>query len=221
MSTGARTLERPLAGAAWAGPARAGLRSRAWAIVGALSVTETVSWGVLYYAFAVFLVPMQADLGASAAQLSGAFSLAVLVSAVAGIAVGRFLDRHSPRLLMTAASLAGALLVLAWSRVDGLGVYYAIWIGIGLVMAAVLYEPAFTVVAKWFPDPAERRRALTAMTLVAALASFIFLPLTQALIDAYGWREGAGDPRRHPGGSDRAAACGRPAAPCRKRIAPS
>ena len=30
---------------------------------------------------------------------------------------------------------------------------------------------------------------MTAMTLVAALASFIFLPLAQALIDAYGWRD--------------------------------
>ena len=37
------------------------MASRAWAIVGALSVTETVSWGVLYYAFAVFLLPMQRD----------------------------------------------------------------------------------------------------------------------------------------------------------------
>jgi hypothetical protein len=51
------------AGAAW--------RSRAWGIVGALSVTETVSWGILYYAFAVFLVPMQHELGYSAAQLTG------------------------------------------------------------------------------------------------------------------------------------------------------
>ena len=56
-------------------------------------------------------------------------------------------------------------------------------------MAAVLYEPAFTVVAKHFPTTGERRRAMTAMTLVAALASFIFLPLSQALIDAYGWRD--------------------------------
>ncbi len=56
-------------------------------------------------------------------------------------------------------------------------------------MAAVLYEPAFTVVAKHFTAAAERRRAMTAMTLVAALASFIFLPLSQALIDAYGWRD--------------------------------
>ena len=34
--------------------------ARAWGIVGALSVTETVSWGILYYAFAVFLLPMRA-----------------------------------------------------------------------------------------------------------------------------------------------------------------
>ena len=163
--------------------------SRAWAIVAALSVTETVSWGILYYAFAVFLVPMQRGLGFSAAELTGAFSLAILVSAVAGIAVGRHLDRHGPRALMTAGSVAGAGLVLAWSQVEGLAALYAIFAGIGLVMAAVLYEPAFTVVAKHFPAPAERRRAMTAMTLVAALASFVFLPLSQALIDDRGWRE--------------------------------
>jgi hypothetical protein len=43
-------------------------------------------------------------------------------------------------------------------------------------MATLLYEPAFTIVAKWFRAPGERRRAMTAITLVAALASFIFLP---------------------------------------------
>ena len=56
-------------------------------------------------------------------------------------------------------------------------------------MARVLYEPAFVVLAKQFTDATERRRAMTVLTLVAALASFIFLPLSQALIDAYGWRD--------------------------------
>jgi predicted MFS family arabinose efflux permease len=79
--------------------------------------------------------------------------------------------------------------VVAWSRVHGLAAFYALWVAIGLVMATVLYEPAFTVVAKWFRDADVRRRALTAVTLVAALASFIFLPLSQALIDAHGWRD--------------------------------
>ena len=99
-------------------------RTRAWGIVAALSVTETVSWGILYYAFAVFLVPMQRDLGYSTAQLTGAFSLALGVSAVAGIAVGRYLDRRSPRALMTAGSIAGTGLVVAWSQVDGLAAFY-------------------------------------------------------------------------------------------------
>jgi MFS family permease len=164
-------------------------RTRGWRIVGALSVTETVSWGIVYYAFAVFLVPMQRELGLSTAQLTGAFSVALLISAVAGIAVGRYLDRHSPRALMTTGSIAATALVLAWSQIDGVWTLYALWVGLGAVMAVVLYEPAFTVLAKWFPNPAERRRAMTALTLVAALASFIFLPLSQALIDAHGWRD--------------------------------
>jgi cyanate permease len=171
------------------GSTRPALRTRAWGIVGALSVTEMVSWGILYYAVAVFLLPMQRELGYSAAQLTGAFSLALLVSAVAGIAVGRHLDRRSPRRVMTLGSVAGVLLVLAWSQVQGLAAFYTLWVGIGLVMAAVLYEPAFTVLAKWFPESGARRRAMTAMTLAGALASFIFLPLAQVLIDAYGWRD--------------------------------
>ena len=158
-------------------------------MVAALSVTETVSYGILYYAFAAFLVPMQRDLGFSAAQLTGAFSLSLLVAAGVGIVVGRHLDRHAPRALMTGGSVAGVLLVLAWSQVESLAAFYAIWVALGVVMAMVLYEVAFTVLAKVFPEPGERRRAMTAMTLVAALASFIFLPLSQALIDAHGWRD--------------------------------
>jgi MFS family permease len=169
--------------------ATASLRSPAWAIVGALSVTETVSWGILYYAFAAFLAPMRADLGLSTAQLTGAFSLGLLVAGLAGIPVGRHLDRHSPRPLMTAGSIAGVVLVVAWSQVQSAAAFYALWVAIGIVMATVLYEPAFTVLAKHFPAADQRRRAMTAMTLVAALASFIFLPLAQALIDAHGWRD--------------------------------
>jgi len=164
-------------GGAAAPPLRDRLRTWQWGIAGALAVTETVSYGILYYAFAAFLVPMQRDLGFSAAQLTGAFSLALAVSALAGVFVGRHLDRQSPRTLMTAGSIAGAGLVVAWSQVHGLVAFYAVWFAIGLVMAAVLYEPAFTVLAKHFHDAPERRRAMTAMTLVAALASFIFMPL--------------------------------------------
>jgi MFS family permease len=160
--------------------------SYGWTIVAVLAVTETISWGVLYYAFAVFLPSMQHDLGWSKTELTGAFSLALATSALAAFPVGRWLDRHSPRPLMTIGSLAGALLVLAWSQVHALLLFYLIWIGIGLAMACVLYEPAFTVVTKWFRE--HRRQALTAVTLVGGWASFVFSPLSNWLIHAQGWR---------------------------------
>src|ERR671931_2313740 len=169
------------------GTGRSPDRRYGWTVVAVLAVTETVSWGVLYYAFAVFLPSMERSLGWSKTELTGAFSLALATSALAAFPVGRWLDGHSPRALMTLGSLGGALLVLAWSQVHDLLLFYLVWVGIGLAMACVLYEAAFTVVTKWFRE--RRRRALTAVTLVGGFASFVFSPLSNWLIDVQGWRQ--------------------------------
>lgn len=166
--------------------ARARLPYYGWVITGTLAVTETVSWGVLYYAFSVFLVPMQDELGWSPAALTGAYSLALLVSGLSAPAVGRWIDRHGPRALMTAGSLLGALMVLTWARIDGLPGYYLLWVGMGLAMAATLYEPAFATLARWFVR--DYRRAILAVTVAAGFASTIFLPLSAWLVERAGWR---------------------------------
>lgn len=157
-----------------------------WVLVAVLAVTETVSYGVLQYAFPVFLAPMQAELGWSRTAMTGAFSLASLVSGFAAVPAGRWVDRHGARGLMTAGSILSALLLLAWSAVDSLAGFYAIWAGLGMAMAAVLYEPAFAVVANWFHRL--RGRALTVLTFVAGFASVIFVPLATWLVEAYEWR---------------------------------
>ena len=79
-----------------------------WRIVWALAVTETVSYGVLYYAFAVFLPAMQQHLADSQTALAGAFSLSVLVTGAGAIPAGVWLDRHGARGLMTAGSVLAA-----------------------------------------------------------------------------------------------------------------
>jgi MFS family permease len=161
---------------------------RGWRLVATLAVTETTSYGVLAYAFGVFLLPMQQELGWSRTALTGAYSLAIIVSGVAAVPVGRWLDRHGARALMTAGAAAASLLVLAWAQVTDLAAFYAIWLGIGLAMAAVLYEPAFAVIATWFPDAAERTRALLGLTVVAGFASVIYVPLAGWLVQTLGWR---------------------------------
>jgi len=138
--------------------------SYGWAIVATLSVTEIVSWGILYYGFPVLLAPMEQDLGASRVAITGAFTVGMAVAALAALPVGRWLDRRGPWALMTLGSCLGAVLVLAWSRVHGLPGLYVVWTLMGLVLAATLYEPAFGAIVRWFPTD-NRDRALTALTL--------------------------------------------------------
>ena len=160
---------------------------RATAIVGALAITQTVGYGTLYYGFAVFLVPLAADLKTSTTAVTGTFTASVLASAALAVPVGRWLDRHGGRALMTAGSLAGTLLLVAWSQVQTLGQLYAVQIGLGVASAACLYEAAFAVIIAWH-TPGRRSTALLTLTVVAGFASTIFLPLTGWLVHQHGWR---------------------------------
>jgi len=130
---------------------------------------------------------MATTLHASTTTVTGALTASVLAGAVMAVPVGRWLDRHGGRALMTLGSTLATGLVLAWSRIRTVTELYAVLIGIGLTAAMVLYEPAFAVVVSWF-DPQRRARALLAITLVAGFASAVFLPLTGALVQRYGWR---------------------------------
>jgi MFS family permease len=157
-----------------------------WRIAVALGVTETTSWGIVYYAFSVILAPMQAELGWSRAQVTAAFSLAILTSGLAAVPVGAWIDRRGGRAVMTAGSVLATLLVLAWAAVGSLPALYAVWAAMGVVWAMVLYEPSFAVVNQWFRR--HRARALTVVTGFAAFASTIFFPLTTWLVELQGWR---------------------------------
>lgn len=158
-----------------------------WVIVSTLSVTETISWGILYYAFGILLAPMEREMGWSRAESTAAFSIALLVSAVFAVSAGRWVDRGGARLMMTLGSCAGTALLVAWARVESLPALYLIWAAIGVTMAAVLYEPAFAVLAKWFIH--DRERGFTILTLAAGLASTIFNPITSMLAASLGWRQ--------------------------------
>ncbi len=168
-------------------PARSPVRFPGWRIAWALAITQTVGYGVLTYSFGVFTLPMELETGWTRAQTSGAFSLALLVSGLAAFPVGRWVDTRGARGIMSIGSLIGSALVLLWSFVTSLPALYLVQAGIGLVMAAVLYDVAFTVIATWFRR--DRIRAMLLVTMVAGLASTIFIPLATLLVETFGWRE--------------------------------
>ena len=157
-----------------------------WRIAWALGVTQTVGYGVLFYTYGVLIVPMEAEFGWTRDQTSGAFSLALLLSGLIAIPIGRYVDRSGARALMTVGSAVASILVVGWSYVDSLVALYLVQAGIGVAMALVLYEVAFTVIAAWFRR--DRMKAMLVVTFLAGLASTIFIPVATLLVEAWRWR---------------------------------
>jgi hypothetical protein len=77
-------------------------------MVAALAVTATVGYGVLTYAFAVLLVPMQEALGADRTVITGAQTVSLLAAALA------VAGNYTPVMMISAAGgLLGAAGLLA------------------------------------------------------------------------------------------------------------
>ncbi|MFI0406076.1 MFS transporter [Actinomadura sp. 3N508] len=152
----------------------------------ALCVTEITSWGVLYYAFPVLAPAITRDTGWSTGAITAAFSAALIVAALGGIPVGRALDRRGPRALMTGGSALAVLSVLGLAAAPNLWWFTACWLLAGASMAAVLYQPAFAALTRYYAP--RHVTALTTLTLAAGLASTVFAPLTDALSSQLSWR---------------------------------
>ncbi|ACU77429.1 major facilitator superfamily MFS_1 [Catenulispora acidiphila DSM 44928] len=178
----------PTSGAAFLRGRRRALTDYRWRLVAALAISQTVGYGVLFYAFSVFLVPTAHGLHTSVPVVTGALTCSLLAAAAAAVPVGRYMDLHGGRLLMSTGSIAASVLVVGWSQVGAVWQLYAVWIGIGVASAAVLYEAAFAVIVSWF-EPDSRAKALLAVTIFAGFASSIFLPSSGLLLADVGWRD--------------------------------
>jgi MFS family permease len=161
--------------------------SHGWWIVATFGITQTIGYGCLYYSFAVLLHPIAAGLRTSPAAVTGAFTTAILAWAAMAIPVGRLLDRHGGRAVMTSGALAGALLLGCWAHVHSVWQLYLVLAGLGAAMAMALYDTAIAVVVSWFA-PDARPRAVLTVIVTAGFASTIFMPLTGLLNQRYGWR---------------------------------
>lgn len=151
-----------------------------------IAIGQTIGWGTLFSTFALFVAPMEAELGWSRAAINAGLTLAILVSGCAALPVGRHVDRHGARRMLAWGGWLGAALLVAWSRVDSLAAFWVLWAGMGLAQAAALWGPAMAVVVTTARDPG---RTIAGITFITGFTATIFVPLTAALIEALGWRQ--------------------------------
>lgn len=155
-------------------------------IVWPLAAAETLVWAGFYYAFPALLPVWEADLGWSKTELSGAFTLALVVAAALSPLAGRLIDHGYGRRVLVGGTASGALLLALLSQVTALWQFYLIWLGLGATLAATLYEACFAVLTRAMGPDATR--AITVVTLVAGFAGTLSFPSASGLSEAIGWR---------------------------------
>lgn len=152
----------------------------------ALAIAQLVSWGSVYYAFSLFVVPMEHAVGWSRTDTNAALSVGLLVSGLAAYPLGTWIDHGHGRKIMAAGSILSTAMLLLWSQAHTLATLFVVWAGLGISMAATLYDPVFAIVTRDYPG--SFRTKITLITLVAGFASTVFIPLTQGFVDWLGWR---------------------------------
>jgi MFS family permease len=157
-----------------------------WRAVPVLGVTQILSWGTIFYT-PVLIVPLiAAERHWSMSFAMGGFSVGLLAAGLSAPLVGRSIDRFGGHVVMTIGSLIGALGLALITLASGRAAYLAVWVVLGVAMAANLYDSAFATLGRIFGIGA--RSPITALTLAGGFASTVSWPATHVLLEAVGWR---------------------------------
>src|SRR4051812_38731811 len=139
-----------------------------------LSLAQLITWGSVFYTFALLLAPVERELGLTRAQSSLAFSLALLGEGLCAYPVGRWIDRGHERAVMAGGSVLVATGLALHAFIHSASAFYAVWLLLGAGLAATLYSPVFAVVTRRYPE--DFRRAIITITFLGGLASSVFIP---------------------------------------------
>lgn len=157
-----------------------------WWVLLATSVLIFYGVGSFHYGFSVFVDPIVKELGWSMTLVSGAFSLYRLEAGLGAPFVGFFMDRTSPRKLVTVAVVAMGAGFILLSRASSIVPFYLAFIVIAVSFAFVAGSAmGATLIGKWFVK--RRGLALGLYGSVTGIGGFM-VPILSWLITIYGWR---------------------------------
>src|SRR3546814_8640021 len=132
------------------------------------SIAQTIVWAGLFYSFPALILRWETDFGWAKAELTGAVTLSIALSAVLSPLAGRLIDCGLGPQVLAGGALAGGLCIGLVGLVQSLWQFYALWCLLGVAIAFCLYDACFAVVVRAVGSYA--RRPITLITLAAGPA---------------------------------------------------
>jgi len=163
------------------------IRPGSWTGVAALGILTITSFGSWFYAFGVLIDPITLDTGWSTASLGLTYGLAQLITGVSSFLGGRLLDRFDASGPFGLQAVVGGGLLFASASATNIWVFGATYaVAGGVIGGTGFYSVTTAAAARLKPDRPDQ--AIARLTILGALASPIYLPLTAWLVTETDWR---------------------------------
>lgn len=137
--------------------------------------------------YTVFLLPLEREFGWTRSELTGVYSIYLLVNGLSAPLVGLLFDRLGPRWVYGAGMACLGIAFFLAQRLESLWQFY-LFVGVLIGFAVSLngMVPGSALLSRWY-----RARLSTAIGIAFSaigVGTVIFVPLTQLLVSHYDWR---------------------------------
>ena len=170
---------------------RNGLRETATLVVILAFVMNLLSRGI-GETFAVFLLPIESEMGWSRTTLAGIYAIYMGAHGLAAVVIGWFVDRVGPRVVYTIGLLAyGLAFLLAQFGTEPWHFYLTTGVMAGIAMTAIGMTTATVLITRWYHGPRARQLSPAIGIAYSGMGAgvILWIPITNALIEMLGWRE--------------------------------
>lgn len=151
-----------------------------------LGITQIIAWGSGFYLPAILAVPITLSLGISTETFFWAFTLSLLVSGLLGPQVGKAIDGLGGRKVLPVGTLAFAIGLALLATATSTPQLFIAWLFIGIGGSMGNYDAAFATAVNFFGQ--KSNNVIAGITVFAGFSSTIAWPLTQLLLDGFGWQ---------------------------------
>nr|MBX2837127.1 MFS transporter [Gammaproteobacteria bacterium] len=153
--------------------------------IGLLAAGQTLVWAGIYYVFPAMLIHWEDSLNWERTELTAAFTIAVLLSALCSPIAGRIIDHGRGASMMCASAATGGILLIAVSTATDIFQFYIYWAALGICFSGCLYEPCFALITR--ARGIDAKSSILKVSLIAGFASTLSFPGVHYLSSTVGW----------------------------------
>jgi len=156
-----------------------------WIVLAAF-LCNIITFGCGFYAFSLFVTPLQQQLGWGRGDVMLGFTIFFLTSGFVSPQTGRLVDRYGARVVMSVGATVAGIGFLVLFSMSALWQYYLGYAIVGLGMAGTGQIPTSAVVSHWFQK--RRGAAVGMMASGVGVGGLVLSPVVGTyLLPTFGW----------------------------------